>query len=199
MSLFKDSFYTNDYDREMLDYIESNLKRTDIDYDWHLSGYLKYNCHEDIDHFWAGGSGRATTKGDCLTKEQFKEKIGMTKKDKNVQDSSFTLEDLLVGQHVVELRNHRKALVVQGSKHKSLWFLDNQHWIKLNYNNDLTAFSTDNSYDIMKVYYFCRFPNAIHKDNVVWERLSPEQLEIDKLQTEVDERLKRINELKENM
>lgn len=192
MSLFKEEFYTDDYDQEMLDFIEKKYPVTKDGY-WGDEGSLVYGMGND--YFWTTDYTFVTNK---LTKQQFKEKIGMTNTGEVTSNEDFTPDDLQVGQHVVELRNHRRALVVQGSKHKSLWFLDNQHWMKLSHRDDLTG-KSGCDYDIMKVYFFGRYPNAINKDNVVWERKSPQQLEIDKLQAEVDERVKRINELKESM
>lgn len=93
MSLFSEDFYTDDFDQEMLDWIKSNLKISQIQGEWDVSHTkLEYYNTKGIDYFWTSNCTSHETK---LTKQQFKEKIGMVTKQ-------FTIADLKDGM-VVEI------------------------------------------------------------------------------------------------
>lgn len=123
-----------------------------------------------------------------LTKQKFKEKIGMVKRE-------FTLDDLEAGKHVVELEDGRKALVVESGKgEKSLFFYKDLRWTHLsNYNQDLKTEEAHLS-DIVKVSTFKYFPDAVSRHDLIWQR---EEKSESQLQYEECE--KKMKELQEQM
>ncbi len=93
MKSFEESFYTKDYDQEVLDFIKDNYT---IDYvnGWRIKGSLSY--HSNDDDFFVSTDIKRT--GKLLTKEQFKEKIGMT--NSSSDESVFTKDMLKDGMFV---------------------------------------------------------------------------------------------------
>ena len=86
--LFNESFCTNDYDQEMLYYINENFGAVELEYKL-FKGYLKYGVI--LDKFWTSDSQIHCK---VLTKQQFKEKIGMIdKEDKKDEMVSYKLID----------------------------------------------------------------------------------------------------------
>ena len=77
MTLFNEGFYTTDYDQEMLDYVENNYKV----YKPNGWSFNKKLCYHTVDQdfyvtkYYPCGGG-------ALTKEQFKQKIGMPSEKK---------------------------------------------------------------------------------------------------------------------
>lgn len=203
MSLFKEEFYTDDYDQEMLDFIKSKYPITKAKWDVE-EGNLVYGTGNN--YFWTTGMPLVTNR---LTKGQFKEKIGMPVKDENVQeqndieDNTLTKDMLKTGM----IAEYKRS--VTGKIYLTMVLLGTE-------NGDIVAGETWGSLDksidyITSVWqpknnmHFLNsaegFDAGLNLDGctLIWERKSPEQLEIDKLQAEVDERLKRINEIKESL
>lgn len=84
--LFDESFCTNDYDQKMVDYITENFGEFELEYKL-FEGYLKYGVI--LDKFWTSDS---QVHCKVLTKQQFKEKIGMIdKEDKKGEMVSYKL------------------------------------------------------------------------------------------------------------
>lgn len=74
--LFDENFCTDDYDQKMIDFINKNFGEVSVE--WKpLEGYLKYGI--GLDKFWTSDSHLHCSEN-ILTKQQFKEKIGMIDK-----------------------------------------------------------------------------------------------------------------------
>lgn len=181
---FDEKFYTNDYDQEMLDFIKRN-------YDWdsvqstipNPSGLYYSNKDDDfclLSHV-----------PDCkhLTKQQFKEKIGMTNK------TTFTKDDLVAGKHVVECRNgNRYVLVTQDV----LLGLDSAGWNTIDEFEENLTYKYNDCWDIMKVYGVIQ--KNLHTYEhlpIVWERTekSAAQLQYEECQAKMDELQEKMKEL----
>lgn len=190
MKKFNERFHTDDYDQEMLDFIKENYNIWEDDsYPFNLNTRKKLLRYNEYNEFVV----TCYEIGEYLTKQQFKEKIGMVNK------GTFTKDDLVVGKHIVECRNGSRYVVLEDNV---LLELGDLGWEGLDDFEEDLLFDRDNSdeWDIVKVYRVQYKNIHLSKDlPLVWERKSPQQLEIDKLQAEVDERVKRINELKESM
>ncbi len=105
MKSFEESFYTEDYDQEMLDFIEENYT---IDYvnGWEIKSALVHKVHKNKEFFVSRYTQHYGVKS--LTKEQFKEKIGMTEnltKKTPSYKNTFTKDMLVAGKHVVEVNS----------------------------------------------------------------------------------------------
>ena len=98
MKSFEEGFYTEDYDQEMLDFIEKNYT---IDYvnGWEIKSALVHKVHKNKEFFVSRYTQHYGAK--FLTKEQFKEKIGMT--NNSYGKNTFTTDMLVAGKHVVEV------------------------------------------------------------------------------------------------
>lgn len=95
MKSFEKNFYTNDYDQEMLDFIEGNYSVDKIN-GWYNTVTLNYH-HTDND-FYVSSNGISCD--ELLTKEQFKEKIGMTSNTSDKSVFVFTKDMLKDGMFV---------------------------------------------------------------------------------------------------
>lgn len=73
---FDENFCTDDYDQKMIDFINKNFGEVRVEWS-PLEGYLKYGIV--LDKFWTSDSHLHCSKN-ILTKQQFKEKIGMIDK-----------------------------------------------------------------------------------------------------------------------
>ncbi len=115
MTQFNESFYTDDFDQEMLDFIKEDFKITKDINEWDLS-------HEGLIHgeplcyFWTDSiCDYITDDFKYLTKQEFKDKIGMTDKENTTQQNNTFTKDMLVsGEHVVETREGIRYLVAGG-------------------------------------------------------------------------------------
>lgn len=108
MNSFNESFYTTDFDQEMMDFIKgnNNYELEDEYLNWHNYHYLlAYGKGRKV--FWTDpadlGSYEMLT---SLTKQQFKEKIGMLPQDNTpvkenlVEEGTFGKKDLAEGMFV---------------------------------------------------------------------------------------------------
>lgn len=180
MSSFDDRFYTDDFDQEMLDYIKS-------EYSWDViwfkgdDEHLKYGSNRD--EFWTFNAYENSVHFKYLTKQQFKEKIGMIKKE--IKTVGFTKNDLKTGMLVV-LENGMEYTVMLGSvsvhhKHGDIIVHKTApSWHRLsNFNQDLSQVSTDCCmYSIVAVYlpsYHIDVMNNYdtNKRKLLWEREKP--------------------------
>ncbi|APC44488.1 hypothetical protein [Pseudoalteromonas phage PH357] len=191
---FADRFYTKDFDQEMLDYVKDKYIF------WENEDY-PFTVNEDTTVLRYDSECFIVTwvkEGNELTKEQFKERIGMPNTASNTVTKDMLKTGMIIKHHdayggtslAMVLLNTADGDIFAG---KTWGVLDN------------------NLAHIIEVYqprankYYLNggdgYDEGINLDGctLIWERKSPEQLEIDKLQSEVDERLKRINELKESM
>ena len=89
MKQFSESFYTDDFDQEMLDFIKETHR---IQNDYGLDNlYLRYS--QIANGFWTTSNRPLESFGEYLTKNQFKGKIGMTDKKSDKQERIFKLVD----------------------------------------------------------------------------------------------------------
>lgn len=180
MKEFDESFHTNDFDREMLDFIKENYT-IDTCNGWYESVSLCYHPL-DKDFFILA----CTASGNNLTKQEFKEKIGMTNK------ATFTKDDLVVGKHVVECRNGDRYAVLDKNV---LLRLGCVSW------GDLNHFKHDLTHDrltIVKVYSVEYGNLHNYKDlPLVWERTekSEAQLQYEECQAKMKELQAQLDKL----
>tara|TARA_R110002012_G_scaffold49804_2_gene128790 strand:- start:46216 stop:46851 length:636 start_codon:yes stop_codon:yes gene_type:complete len=121
MNTFNESFYTTDFDQDMMDFIESKYKVSDIQ--WVLdSAELVYG--ESNNYFLTNDTGRGDSsctqyrsyyKG--LTKQQFKGKIGMPMDKPATEKKTFTKKDLVDGMFVKFRDEDQYRLVLSGNLH----------------------------------------------------------------------------------
>lgn len=208
MSLFNENFYTDDFDQEMLDYVRdlgSTIKRSRTDYLETKYKYLKYGT--SCDYFWTNNITVTLDEYTYLTKQQFKEKIGMTQKQ-------FTKADLKDGM-VVKYRGDKKDREDLSNKCSGLRLVVNTYLISsdnfnvlddydsgMSYNND-SVFTIDEVFEASDIYGgLNNIENWTLKS--IWKRPEPvvaptpsaEQLEIESIQAEMDKLSQRLSELK---
>ena len=194
---FGEQFYTDDFDREMLDFIEDNYSVDNIN-GWHVTKTLCY--HYNDNDFFITGSTPLLIDGTYLTKQQFKEKIGMTNKN------TFTKDDLVAGKHVIECRNGTRFVVLEENV---LLELGEKGWLGLDdFQGNLLHNNGSDEWDIVKVYlvqyiniHFCK-----HLP-LVWERKekseepekSDAQLQYEQCKAKMDELQKELAALEEKL
>lgn len=202
MSLFNENFYTDDFDQEMIDYVRnlgSTLKRSRTDYLETKYKYLKYGS--SCDYFWTNNNTVTLDEYTYLTKQQFKEKIGMTQKQ-------FTKADLKTGM-IIEFMSGEIAQVLLNTKNGDI--VTGDTWFPLISYTDEDLFELTDHYQVrIKAVYLPKNNKAFSlseakRDNlsqyeykVVWKReeKSAEQIEIESIQAEMDKLSQRLSELK---
>lgn len=198
MSLFNGNFYTDDFDQEMLDYVRnlgSISKRSGVDYLEIKYKYLKYGS--SCDYFWTNNITITLDEYNYLTKQQFKEKVGMTQK----QFTKADLKDGMVVKHRGGCHYSNKYgglnLVVKDSLLQA-----DEFSLICHYNQDLTS-EEFTEFDIVEVFEVLQ--NQANLKNItnwklksIWKRedKSQNQLEIASIQAEMDKLNERLNELK---
>lgn len=180
---FSEKFYTEDYDQEMLDFIEENY---DIDTcnGWYVKRSLIYHC-DDNDFYVSEYLGH----GKHLTKQEFKEKIGMVNK------STFTKDDLVAGKHVVECRNGNRYVLVA---HDVLLGLNSTGWNTIDEFEENLVYEDNNCWDIMKVFEVeQRNLHTYEHLPIVWERTekSEAQLQYEECQAKMKELQAQLDKL----
>lgn len=184
MKEFDESFHTNDFDREMLDFIKENYN-IDTCNGWYESVSLCYHPL-DKDFFIL----TCTASGNNLTKQEFKEKIGMVNK------TTFTKDDLVAGKHIVEYRDGCRRFVMCDD-----YLIGTDGCSSLG-NFDGNLISVCKSMDIVKVYEittrdtvdgFLKHLNL----NLVWERTekSEAQLQYEECQAKMKELQAQLDKL----
>jgi len=119
-----EAFYTEDYDQEMLDFIEENYEVDKETNGWKtFEPYLGYSS-EDNDFYIANNFYEALMT--ILTKEEFKRRIGMIVEeekvvDKTVFNKTFSKSDLVDGMFV-KFADGEYRLVLAGNLHRSEGF-----------------------------------------------------------------------------
>jgi hypothetical protein len=206
MTQFNENFYTDDFDQEMLNFLKKNFKYTN-----ELDGcpanpiYLKYSIINE--YFWTSDY-KPSHGSKQLTKQQFKEKIGMTTNTHSNKNTTFTKDMLVSGEHVVEFGDGDLGLVLASGfvcQNCRMGFDD------INY--DLTYDDDDCDLDIVKVYKIKRnfiLNNLSTKENLtlLWERETPAQkekrlakeaafAEVERLEKELEKVKKILAELEE--
>lgn len=170
MTHFNEAFYTKDYDQEMLDFVKGKYE---LDQQEGNVIYLKYGTGNDC--FWISDNVYNRC-GTLLTKQQFKEKIGMVDKVFNGVDSSgnklnFTKDDLKDGM-VVETRGRERYFVLGDT------FLNGGGFQRVNeFNEQLLLLAEDqDEFDIVKVFTVREVFNIsklleFSSHTLVWERV----------------------------
>lgn len=125
MNSFNERFSTNDFDQEMMDFIESKYKRSISQ--WDKSGdELVYGGF--CGAFWTNTFPKHSSIKDSyavieLTKQQFKEKIGMPMDKPTTEKKTFTKKDLVDGMFV-KCRNGEINVVLGSIACDDSGFLD---------------------------------------------------------------------------
>ena len=189
MKQFNKSFYTDDFDQEMLDFVKENFKITKYDDEWDLGcKFLKYTT--TLGYFRTSDFQGFIH----LTKQQFKDKIGMTDKKQSInKETTFTKSMLVSGEHVVKLHDGTYNLVIGGR------IVDESGWLSLDHlTEDLYHCYNYNSpdLDVIAVY-------RLNKDftlndlldgkelTLIWQRESPEKQKQREVVQTLEEDLKR--------
>lgn len=201
MTYFEEEFYTDDFDQGMMDFIENNLITPCIGY-WDIGDeFLKYGIGND--YFWTSNS-RIGVQNNYLTKEQFKKKIGMTKKDTNVVDKGMLKTGMIVEVKCRSLHNPSEesylAMVLLDTKDGDI--ISGGIWMDLEnsiQNIQKVYQPRANLYYLTDKYSYGNSNISIKGCDLIWERPSPEQIEIDKLESEKEVLQKKIDALKEKL
>lgn len=175
MKQFNEPFYTDAFDQEMLDWLIGK-------------GYAVWDNHGNtpsLDElylrcasataFWTTSNTPTFDFGEYLTKNQFKEKIGMTN-ESHPENNTFTKSMLKSGEHVVKLADDSYHIVL-GNR-----IVRDKDYIQLKSVSETLECSFDADLDIVTVY-------KVDKDfildelpsgkslTLLWQRGSPEQKE----------------------
>ena len=204
MSSFNEGFYTEGLDQEMLDFIEENYT-LDKDVGWDDLD-LKLCYSKVCDDFYLLPQSY-TLHLPYLTKEQFKEKIGMLTDDtimesKSIQEqATFGKKDLVDGMFV-KCRNEDIHIVIGTCAH------DNKGWMDLEneFTEDLLENSDITDLDIVEV--FIKEKNLSLVEHFVgaglksiWKRTPPKSEKVIKLEKLIlvhEEQLEATNKRKRN-
>ena len=187
MSTFDKSFYTTDFDQEMMDFIEGNsgFKIEDEFLHWHdYHNILAYGAGRGA--FWTESAAldvyRTSTP---LTKQQFKEKIGMPMESPVTEETTFGKKDLVDGMFV-KCRNGEIHVVLGDIACDDSGFLD----LEQEYDEEmlyLGASEDFEEFDIMEV--FVKYSNLpLHEYlsgeglKSIWKRTPPKSEKVIKLE-----------------
>jgi len=205
-----DRYYTEDFDQEMLDWLTKNKpdksnSRSCTDFYWNVNHrYLRSGFIGDL---WTSNEAiYSFSKINRLTKQEFKQLIGMKEENKM---STFTKGDLKTG-HLVVLRDGRECVVFKdiASVHSyddAIVNLNNNSWDALKeYTDNLLSIDNFSELDIMEVYLQSHpfsFVREYEKDKrqLLWKReeKSEKDLQIEELQVTITQAQEQINKLKE--
>lgn len=187
---FDSWFYTEDFDQEMLDYCQkvyglSTRQRSTKD------EFLRYGSGNN--YFWTCNDDWHNSDFEKLTKQQFKEKIGMTTKQ-------FTKADLVAGKHVVECVNKNKYLVTIREDGTLFGLnLNRDSYLPLDgHDNNLEYRSKDLSISaVYEMSSFNAFLDLNRNLKLVWKReeKTETQIQFEKLQQQIAELQDRANKL----
>lgn len=158
---FDGSFYTDDYDQLMINFIKKKYSVVEdkvfkFIFDREMP-YLRYINFEDA--FVVCTTANGFIKGGVyLTKQQFKEVIGMKE--------IFTKGDLVVGKHVVEFRDGRRGLWLD----KLILILEDDTCIPNGKILEGLKHTEVTELDIMKLYSFEENPCEVNEEDLIWIR-----------------------------
>ena len=213
MKHFEEAFYTESFDQEMLDFIKETLR---IQNDCNLDDlYLRYGRIGK--GFWTTSTSPLKSFGKHLTKNQFKEKIGMTKNKPLLENyfvkpnemceeipNTFTKSMLVSGKHIVETCQGDRYLVAGDY----IIGLKGYHGLK-DYSNSLEESTYgDSEWDIEKVYSgqgdlnsdsiragqgFYSYLES-EKLTLIWQRETPEQAQKRIRKKELEEKVETLKQ-----
>jgi hypothetical protein len=201
MSYFSYRFYTDDFDQEMLDFVEKKYGLSKS----HQSvkdDYLNYGTGNN--YFWTCNGASNVYDFHKLTKREFKEIVGMSDK------KTFTKADLVAGKHVVELADGSRYTLVnllgevvgfnlqaeQKGFHNT-WYQSLREDMTYPYNKDHTVIAVYEATGI-DVYYSC----SNHNLNLVWKRppaKTQTEIELEKLQQQIADLQAQANKLQQTL
>lgn len=201
MKSFDESFYTVDFDQGMLDFIGRGYKTIEDQLD-HKGEELVYSSACDC--FWTNTFPKHDSIKDYevlpeLTKEQFKQKIGMalknttTVKDDNiVENNTFTKSDLKDGM-LVRHRGYETLYMKIGDMLLSLGGYN-----KLSFLDENLLARDESAWDVVEVYENHFAKNITEAFDVtylksIWKR-TPEKTPV---QIELEEKIKTTKEMLE--
>lgn len=187
MCYFNERFYTDDFDQEMMNFVVTKYSRAKQDWCWDKNqNFLVYGFSNN--YFWTEDSNINSDKDyKYLTKQQFKEKIGMTTK-------TFTKADLKDGMRLINRDGNTYYLLGRNLlTYNPDAYLGNGAFNQATY---ITCYSDQllnphfKSLDIMKV---------IDRDDKVLfvrEEKSETQIQFEKLQQQIEELQAQASKLK---
>ncbi len=202
MRSFDEGFYTEDYDQEMLDFIEENYEVDDVN-GWYVSTSLIHNKGE---FFVSKYKGRATALE--LTKEEFKRKIGMIAEDekvveKNTFSNTFSKSDLVDGMFV-RCRNGDFFIKLGTTLNSLTGYLDLEI-----YSDTLLDVDLEEDWDIVEVYQTegkeCTLSRMLEEKyglKSIWKRppeKTPSQLKLESLQQKMESLQEEMNILQKSI
>ena len=178
-----EDFYTEDYDQEMLDFINSNYSADYVN-GWRVQASL---CQRKGEFFVSRYSGYDKMISLELTKEEFKRKIGMiAEEEKVVEKNAFSKSDLVDGMFV-RCRNGDVFIKLGNTLNSLTGYLDLEVYSDTSLDED-----SEEDWDIVEVYQtegkectISRMLEEKHGLKSIWER-PPEktqsQLKLEALQ-----------------
>jgi len=206
MQKFDEQFYTDEFDQEMLDWLIAE-------------GYAVWDNHGNtpsLDRlhlrcasataFWTTSNPHTFDFGSYLTKNQFKEKIGMTKNKPLLENyfvkpnemceeipNTFTKSMLVSGKHVVKIRKDEYFLLLEDK------LVDKNSYLRLGRFEDSLTHSYCDEHDIVSVYEMT--DNFILDDlssgenlTLIWQRETPEQAQKRIRKKELEEKVETLKQ-----
>jgi hypothetical protein len=195
-----ESFYTEDYDQEMLNFINSNYS---VDYvnGWKVQTSL---CQRGGEFFVSRRNGYDKMISRELTKEEFKRKIGMVIEEEKVADKdAFSKSDLIDGMFVM-CRNGDVFLKLGNTLNSLTGYLDLEV-----YSNTLLDEDSEEDWDIVEVYQIegkeCTISRMLeekHGLKSIWKRpleKTQPQLKLEDLQQKMEALQEEMNILQKSI
>lgn len=201
MSTFNESFYTTDFDQQMMDFIESKYEIENPELEW-TTTHSTLAHGSGLDSFWTEDINTPNDYSEqgytLLTKQQFKEKIGMPVDKSATEKKTFTKKDLVDGMFV-KTRNcgtylKLGELLLQG---EGFLYLDDYD------ENLIDIRDVDKGFDIIEVLTPNKPTNLNtylggYNSDSIWKRTTPKSekvLKLEKLIKLHEEQLEAANKL----
>lgn len=180
---FDESFYTDDFDQEMMDFIVEAGCRFDNVLWVHIDNFLFYSIY--FDEFWTC-SGKPT-RSPHLTKQQFKEKIGMTTKQFTDTNLTFSKADLQDGD-ICTAVNGEKWYYINKQMHISAAGAEGV------VSHNLLSFTEGLEYDPAKSFSIV---SVERKGKIIWTKPKDSKVkqEIESIRKQQEELAERLKEL----
>lgn len=200
--LFENQFYTEDFDQEVLNFIEGKYGTESSGGEWSCSAERLY-YGTGVDGFWTDSDGGGLEEFEELSNQEFKQKIGM---EENMTTKQFTKSDLVAGKHVFKVRKGGYYLVIKTEDRG----LAGVNLDGLSHFGTLDTFKEDLSYrhcsvkddlDIVEVFVIDSSTtfDYLHRNlKCIWKReeKSEAQIQFEKLQQQITELQAQADKLK---